>query len=38
MATKQKYFRVRNDDEKEDKPETDIIMRFNDTYGTVTFI
>lgn len=37
MATKQKYFRVRKDEEKEDKPETDIIMRFNDTYGTFTF-
>lgn len=34
MATKQKYFRVRREEDKEDKPDTDIHMRFNDTYGT----
>ena len=35
MATKQKYFRVRREEDKEDKPDTDIHMRFSDTYGSL---
>lgn len=35
MATRAKYNRVRQeDDKKEDKPDTDILMRFSPTYGT----
>lgn len=33
MATKAKYYRVRDETKKEEKPETDILMRFNDSYG-----
>ena len=38
MATKAKYFRVKLEAEKEEKPETDILMRFNDSYGMLAFI
>lgn len=34
MATRAKYTRVRQEDKKEDKPDTDILMRFSPTYGT----
>ena len=34
MATKAKYTRVRQEEKKEDKPDTDIIMKFSPTYGT----
>ena len=34
MATRAKYYRVKQEDNKEDKPDTDILMRFNPTYGT----
>lgn len=33
MATKAKYNRIRPEETKEDKPETDIIMKFSPTYG-----
>jgi DNA-binding protein len=33
MATRAKYSRVRQEEKKEDKPETDIIMKFSPTYG-----
>jgi hypothetical protein len=33
MATRAKYTRVRQEEKKEDKPETDIIMKFSPTYG-----
>lgn len=33
MATKAKYTRVRQEDKKEDKPDTDILMRFCPSYG-----
>lgn len=33
MATKAKYTRVRQEEKKEDKPDTDIIMKFSPTYG-----
>jgi len=33
MATRAKYNRVRPEEQKEDKPETDIIMKFSPTYG-----
>ena len=36
MATKAKYYRVRpTEDEKEEKLDTDILMRFSNTYGTI---
>ena len=36
MATKAKYYRVRpSEDEKEDKLDTDILMRFSNTYGKI---
>ena len=39
MATKAKYTRVRSDDKKEDeKPDTDIIMKFSPTYGNCDII
>lgn len=38
MATKAKYTRVRPEETKEDKPDTDILMRFCPTYGTSIFI
>ena len=38
MATRAKYTRVRQESEKEDKPETDIIMKFSPTYGTCRVI
>lgn len=34
MATRAKYTRVRQEDKKEEKPDTDILMRFSPTYGT----
>lgn len=35
MATRAKYVRVKSPEEKnETKLDTDILMRFNDTYGT----
>lgn len=35
MATKAKYYRVKPaEDEKEEKLDTDILMRFSNTYGT----
>jgi DNA-binding protein len=37
MATRAKYTRVRQEDKKEDKPDTDIIMRFNPSYGILYF-
>lgn len=37
MATRAKYTRVRAEDKKEDKPDTDILMRFSPTYGTSIF-
>jgi hypothetical protein len=33
MATKAKYNRVKQEDKKEDKPDTDILMRVSPTYG-----
>jgi DNA-binding protein len=33
MATKAKYTRVKQEDKKEDKPDTDILMKFSPTYG-----
>lgn len=33
MATKAKYTRVRQEEKKEDKPDTDIIMKFSPSYG-----
>lgn len=33
MATRAKYYRVPAEKGKEDKPETDIIMKFSQTYG-----
>lgn len=33
MATKLKYTRVKQEDKKEDKPDTDILMRFCPSYG-----
>lgn len=33
MATKAKYTRVRAEDPKDDKPDTDIIIKNSDTYG-----
>lgn len=38
MATKFKYTRVRQEDKKEDKPDTDILMRFCPSYGTPSII
>lgn len=38
MATRAKYTRVRPEDKKEDKPDTDILMRFSPSYGTNAFI
>lgn len=37
MATRAKYTRVRAEDKKEEKPDTDILMRFSPTYGTSIF-
>lgn len=34
MATRAKYTRVRKEEKKEDKPDTDILMKFSPTYGT----
>lgn len=34
MATRSKYIRVKQEDKKEDKPDTDILMKFSPTYGT----
>lgn len=34
MATRAKYNLVRQEDKKEDKPDTDILMRFCPSYGT----
>ena len=33
MATKAKYTRVRAEESKEDKPDTEILMKFSPTYG-----
>ena len=33
MATRAKYTRVRQEDKKEEKPDTDILMRFSPSYG-----
>ena len=33
MATRAKYNRVRQEDKKEEKPDTDILMKFSPTYG-----
>lgn len=38
MATRAKYTRVRQADNKEEKPETDIIMKFRPKYGIPSFI
>lgn len=38
MATKAKYTRVKVEDTKEDKLDTDIIMKFSPTYGTSMLI
>ena len=38
MATRAKYSRVRAQEAKEDKPETDILMKFSPTYGTFNLI
>jgi len=38
MATRAKYTRVRQEDNKEDKPDTDILMRFSPSYGKNVFI
>jgi hypothetical protein len=35
MATRAKYNRVRGPEEKEDKLDTDILMRFSERYGKV---
>lgn len=37
MATRAKYTRVRQEDKKEDKPDTDILMKFSPTYGTYSY-
>ena len=37
MATRAKYNLVKQDEKKEDKPDTDILMRFCPTYGTHHF-
>lgn len=34
MATRSKYSRVKQEEKREEKPDTDILMRFNPTYGT----
>lgn len=34
MATRAKYTLVKQDEKKEDKPDTDILMRFCPSYGT----
>lgn len=34
MATRAKYNLVKQEEKKEDKPDTDILMRFCPTYGT----
>ena len=33
MATRSKYYRVRPEEKKEDKLDTDIIMKFSPSYG-----
>ena len=38
MATRAKYTRVRQEDKKEEKPDTDILMKFSPTYGTCLLI
>ena len=38
MATRAKYTRVRQENQKEEKPDTDILMRFNPSYGINTLI
>ena len=38
MATKAKYYRVKGEEKKEDKPDTDILMRFSPTYGKYILI
>jgi hypothetical protein len=38
MATRAKYTRVRQEEKKEEKPETDIIMKFSPTYGIFCLI
>jgi hypothetical protein len=38
MATRAKYTRVRQEEKKEEKPETDIIMKFSPTYGIIHLI
>lgn len=38
MATRAKYTRVRVNEPKEDKPDTDILMKFSPTYGIPLFI
>ena len=38
MATRAKYSRVRQEEKKEEKPETDIIMKFSPTYGIIHLI
>lgn len=37
MATRAKYTRVIQENNKEDKPDTDILMRFCPTYGKIFF-
>jgi len=38
MATRSKYTRVQQEEQKEDKPDTDILMRFCPTYGSIFII
>jgi hypothetical protein len=38
MATRAKYTRVRAPEEKETKPDTDILMRFSERYGKFPII
>lgn len=37
MATRAKYTRLRQEDKKEEKPDTDILMRFSPSYGKYIF-
>lgn len=37
MATRAKYTRLRQEDKKEEKPDTDILMRFSPSYGKSLF-
>lgn len=38
MATKAKYMRVRAEETREDKPDTEILMKFSPSYGITLLI